>query len=76
MPKCDHITDNFNGHAKVYLAKTTRLQPFKDLQAAAIPKFGMVEVVFPQEEHNNWFPSAKQSTLKAYMQVLLFGLST
>lgn len=72
MPKCDQNTDNFNGHAKVYLAKTTRLQPFEELQAAAIPKFGMVEVVFPKEEHNNWFLSAKQSTLKAYMQVLLF----
>ena len=55
MPKCNQNKDNFHGHAKVYSAKTTRLQPFTELQAAAVPKFKMVEVVFPKKEHNNWF---------------------
>lgn len=39
-------------------------------------KLGAGEVGFPrQEEHNNWFPSAKWPALKTYIKEPLYGIS-
>lgn len=34
-------------------------------------KLGVAVLVIPREEHPQWFPSAKESSLKTYMQVTL-----